>query len=504
MSRSNVGDVPARTIDAALRAVKGMNDVLPGDAPLWERFEEAAATVARAYGYRRIRTPILEQASLFSRGVGLMTDIVEKEMYAFEDKADKDGRREHLALRPESTASVVRASIEHNLLYDGPQRFWYLGPMFRRERPQRGRLRQFHQFGIEALGFAGPDVDAEVILLAKRLFDDLGVGDLRLELNSIGQPPERALHRVALIEYLEANDQLLDEDATRRLHSNPLRILDTKNPDLQALVEAAPRIEDFLGDASRVHFEGVKARLTDAGVPFRVNPRLVRGLDYYNLTVFEWITESLGAQGTVCGGGRYDPLVEMLGGKPAPACGFAIGIERILELLRSKQRSLPAACDIYLVHQGDAASRLAMRVAEGLRTVGLDVVLHCEGVNGIGSFKSQMKKADASGAAFAVILGDDEVAANQATVKALDREGDAGRAGIQQRVALDDLTTMLVDALVGDDESIDDAHDAHDESDDDANIEATNEYPMDDEPLPSSTEQAGATSSSPTRPDKLH
>ena len=441
---------------AALRAVKGMNDTLPGDAPLWERFEEAAASAARAYGYRRIRTPIVEHTALFTRGIGQVTDIVEKEMYAFEDKADKDGNREHLALRPESTASVVRAAIEHNLLYDGPQRLWYLGPMFRRERPQRGRTRQFHQFGIEALGFAGPDADAEVILLAKRLFDDLGIADLRLEINSIGEAAERALHRVALIEYLEANDQLLDDDAKRRLHSNPLRILDTKNPGMQALVDAAPRIEDFLGDASRAHLEGVKARLTDAGVAFTVNPRLVRGLDYYNLTVFEWITESLGAQGTVCGGGRYDPLVAVLGGKPAPACGFAIGMERILELMRATQPVVEPSCDVYLVHQGEPASRLAMRVAEGLRTVGLDVILHCATAAGIGSFKSQMKRADASGAAFAVILGDDEVAASVATVKPLDRNA----AGPQQRVALDGLAVMLVDALVGNDpDAFDDAPD---------------------------------------------
>jgi histidyl-tRNA synthetase len=446
----------SRTSDrqTALRAVKGMNDMLPADAPLWERFEEAAAGVARAYGYRRIRTPIVEHAALFSRGIGQVTDIVEHEMYEFEDKADKDGHREHLALRPESTASVVRAAIEHNLLYDGPQRLWYLGPMFRRERPQRGRTRQFHQFGIEALGYAGPDVDAEVILLAKRLFDDLGLEDLRLEINSIGQPAERAAHRVSLIEYLEANTELLDADAKRRLYTNPLRILDTKAPDMQALVEAAPRIEDFLGDASRDHFEGLKARLTDAGVIFRVNPRLVRGLDYYNLTVFEWITDALGAQGTVCGGGRYDPLVEILGGKAAPACGFAVGIERILELMRADQAVDEGVCDVYLVHQGDSASLLAMRVAEGLRTAGLDIVLHCATVSGIGSLKSQMKKADASGAAFAVILGDDEVASNEATVKALGAERGEGRSN-QQRVALDDLTTMLIDALVGEEQPLD-------------------------------------------------
>jgi histidyl-tRNA synthetase len=444
-----------------LRGVKGMPDVLPADAPLWERFEDTAAAVARAYGYRRIRTPILEHTALFAKGIGQVTDIVEHEMYAFEDKADKDGNREHLALRPENTASVVRSTIEHNLLYDGPQRLWYAGPMFRRERPQRGRYRQFHQFGIEALGFAGPDIDVEVILLAKRMFDDLGIGALRLELNSIGQPDERATHRVALIEYFEANLELLDADARRRLHTNPLRILDTKNPDMQALVDVAPRIEGFLGDASRAHFEGVKARLDDAGVAYIVNPRLVRGLDYYNLTVFEWITDTLGAQGTVCGGGRYDPLVGMLGGKPQPACGFAIGIERVLDMLRAHQNLDVASCDVYVVHQGEPAARLAMQIAEGLRTVGLDVVLHCATVAGIGSFKSQMKKADASGAAFAVILGDDEVAAREATLKTLSDARDAGGSN-QRRVALSDLSTVIVEALVGDDDADDEADDEPD------------------------------------------
>lgn len=457
--------------DPALRAVKGMNDVLPADEALWERFEDAATAIARAYGYRRIRTPIVEHAALFARGIGQVTDIVEREMYAFEDKPDKEGRREVLALRPESTASVVRAAIEHNLLYDGPQRLWYLGPMFRRERPQRGRTRQFHQFGVEAMGYGGPDVDAEVILLARRLFDDLGIGGLRLELNTLGQPDERAAHRVALIEYLEANDSLLDADARRRLHTNPLRILDTKNPGMQALVDAAPRITDFLGGASRAHLEGVKARLTDAGVEFRINPRLVRGLDYYNLTVFEWITDALGAQGTVCGGGRYDPLVAMLGGRPAPACGFAIGIERILELIRAHEPVPAESCDVYVVHQGEAASRLAMRVSEGLRMVGLDVILHCAGATASAGFKSQMKRADASGAAFAVIVGDDEVAANEVTVKPLLRDGDGKGAarGIQRRVALDALAATLVDALVGNEagEAADDGAKHDDASDED-------------------------------------
>ena len=433
---------------APLAGVKGMNDVLPEDAPLWERFERAAESLARAYGYRRIRTPIVEHTALFARGIGEVTDIVEREMYAFEDKPDKEGRREHLALRPENTASVVRAAIEHNLLYDGPKRLWYLGPMFRRERPQRGRTRQFHQFGVEALGFAGPDIDAEVILMSRRLWNDLGIADLRLELNSIGQPAERAAHRVALIAYFSANEAALDADAKRRLHTNPLRILDTKNPAMQTLVESAPKIADFLGAESRAHFDGVKASLADAGVQFTVNPRLVRGLDYYNLTVFEWITDALGAQGTVCGGGRYDALVALLGGKPAPACGFAIGIERMLELMRAGGAPVEDGCDVYLVHSGDAAAPLAMRVAEGLRTVGLDVILHCNAGVAPASFKAQMKKADASGAAFAVILGDHEVAANVATVKAL-RAG--GSSTAQQLVALDALAEHLVDALVGGD-----------------------------------------------------
>ena len=471
--------------EPALRAVKGMNDVLPADEALWERFEDAAAAVARAYGYRRVRTPILEHAALFSRGIGQVTDIVEKEMYAFEDKADKDGNREYLAMRPEGTASVVRAAIEHNLLYDGPQRLWYLGPMFRRERPQRGRTRQFHSFGVEAIGFSGPDADAEAILMARRLFDDLGIDGLRLEVNTIGQPEERAAHRVALIEYLEANDELLDADAKRRLQSNPLRILDTKNPDMQALVEAAPRIADFLGDASRAHFEGVKARLTDAGVAFRINPRLVRGLDYYNLTVFEWITDALGAQGTVCGGGRYDPLFATLGGKPTPACGFGIGIERVLELIRAHEQVAPQACDVYVVHQGEAASRLAMRVAEGLRTVGLDVILHCAAATASSSassivpasFKSQMKRADASGATFAVILGEDEVAANEATVKPLARGASKGASprGEQKRVPLDALAKTLIDALVaGEEDAVADA---------DADADAPDEDPAATVPL---------------------
>ena len=428
---------------AKLVGVKGMNDLLPGDSERWERLEQTVASWARSYGYAQIRTPIVEHTALFRRGIGEVTDIVEKEMYSFEDALNG----EHLTLRPENTAGVVRAVIEHNLLYDGPKRLWYTGPMFRHERPQRGRYRQFHQIGIEALGFAGPDIDAEVIAMSQRLWDDLGLEGVSLQLNSIGDAPERREHRAALIAYFEAHAEQLDEDARRRLHANPLRILDTKNPAMQALVEAAPRLADFLGDASRAHFEGVQSLLRAVGIPFQINPRLVRGLDYYNRTVFEWTTDRLGAQGTICGGGRYDPLIGMLGGKPAPACGFAIGVERLLELLReSAQPEQVAGCDVYVVHQGERAAAVAFTTAEALRSVGLDVVLHASG----GSFKSQFKRADASGAEFAVIIGDDEAAAGRASVKALRSIAGEQGAGAQQTVALEALADYIVDALVAD------------------------------------------------------
>ncbi len=428
---------------ARLAGVKGMNDLLPGDSERWEQLDQTVAAWARSYGYRQIRTPMVEHTALFRRGIGEVTDIVEKEMYSFEDALNG----EHLSLRPENTAGVVRAVIEHNLLYDGPKRLWYTGPMFRHERPQRGRYRQFHQIGIEALGFAGPDIDAEVIAMSRRLWDDLGIEDVTLELNSIGDATERSEHRAALIAYFEGHLDVLDEDARRRLHSNPLRILDTKNPAMQQMVEGAPRLADFLGDESKAHFEGVQSLLKTMGIEFVINPRLVRGLDYYNRTVFEWTTTRLGAQGTICGGGRYDPLIGMLGGKPAPACGFAIGVERLLELLRESGEAQTAPqCDVYVVHQGQAAQSIAFSVAEGLRSTGLDVVLHAGG----GSFKSQFKRADASGAEFAVIIGDDEAAARTATVKAL-RSAEAERGGgAQQAVPSDELPAYLVDALVAD------------------------------------------------------
>jgi histidyl-tRNA synthetase len=384
-----------------LQAVRGMNDILPDEAEFWELFEDTIRAWLKGYGYRPIRLPIVEPTPLFKRAIGEVTDIVEKEMYSFIDGLNGEA----LTLRPEGTAGCVRAVIEHNLAARQTQRLYYFGQMFRHERPQKGRYRQFHQVGVESFGMAGPDIDAEMILMGARLWGDLGLEGIELQLNSLGQPEERAQHRAALITYFEENAELLDEEAKRRLHTNPLRILDTKNPAMQDLCTAAPKLIDYLGDESLAHFEGVQRVLRDAGVPYKINPRLVRGLDYYNLTVFEWVTDRLGAQGTVCAGGRYDGLVSQLGGKPAPACGFAMGVERLIALIKESGGE-PAALapDVYFVHQGEAASRLAFRVAEGLRDQGINVLLHCGG----GSFKSQMKRADGSGAAFAVIIGDDE------------------------------------------------------------------------------------------------
>lgn len=423
--------------------VKGMNDILPGDAPLWELFENTVQSVLKSYGFQQIRTPIVEPTALFARGLGAVTDIVEKEMYSFTDSMNGD----QLTLRPESTAGVVRAAIEHNLTYDGPKRLWYAGPMFRHERPQRGRYRQFHQVGAEAIGFAGPDIDAELIMLCQRLWDDLGLDGIRLEINSIGDAEERNRHREDLISYFEQHREQLDADALRRLHANPLRILDTKNPAMQDLVNAAPKLLDYLGVESRAHFEGVQKILRNSNIPFTINPRLVRGMDYYNRTVFEWITDQLGSQGTVCGGGRYDPLVEMFGGKPTPSCGFAIGVERLLELMKATGEQFPPGqCDVYLVHQGEAAQLQSFVLGERLRDAGLDVVMHCATAAGAGSFKSQMKRADASGAAFAVIIGDDEVAGGAATVKML-RAAEGGQN--QQTVEFDSVVDFLVEQIVG-------------------------------------------------------
>ena len=435
--------------------VKGMNDILPVDAPLWELFENTVQSVLKSYGYQQIRTPIVEPTALFARGLGAVTDIVEKEMYSFVDSMNGD----QLTLRPENTAGVVRAAIEHNLTYDGPKRLWYFGPMFRHEKPQRGRYRQFHQVGAEALGFAGPDIDAELIMLCQRLWDDLGLQDIRLEINSIGNADERNKHRADLVAYFEGHKDQLDTDAQRRLYSNPLRILDTKNPVMQALVNEAPKLLDYLGEESRAHFEGLQKILRHNSIPFTINPRLVRGMDYYNRTVFEWVTDQLGSQGTVCGGGRYDPLIEMFGGKPTPACGFAIGVERLLELLKTNgEQFVPNECDVYVVHQGEEAKLQAFVVAERLRDAGLDVVQHCASANSGGSFKSQMKRADASGASFAVIIGEDEIAQGVAAVKALRAEGDNND---QQAVPFEGVVDYVVDQILCGDDCDDSIHHHH-------------------------------------------
>jgi histidyl-tRNA synthetase len=436
-----------------LSGVKGMNDILPQEAGLWEFFETTVKSMLRSYGYQNIRTPIIEHTQLFKRGIGEVTDIVEKEMYSFTDALNG----ENLTMRPENTAAVVRAAIEHNMLYDGPKRLWYIGPMFRHERPQRGRYRQFHQVGVEALGFAGPDADAEIIMMCQRLWDDLGLMGIKLEINSLGLAEERAAHRVELIAYLEKHMDVLDEEAKRRLYTNPLRVLDTKNPAMQEVAQNAPKLIDFLGEESRAHFEGLQRILKANNIPFTINPRLVRGLDYYNLTVFEWVTDKLGAQGTVAAGGRYDPLIEQLGGKPTAACGWAMGVERILELLKEEQL-VPEdeGCDVYVVHQGDAAREQAFIIAERLRDTGLDVILHCSADGQSASFKSQMKRADASGAAFAVVLGEDEIANGTVGVKPLRDTNANGGKNEQQNVPAEDLTEFLINAMVATAEDGDD------------------------------------------------
>ncbi|ERI33973.1 MULTISPECIES: histidine--tRNA ligase [Alcaligenes] len=416
-----------------LRALTGMKDTLPGESAQWEALEALVREWLASYGYRNMRTPVLEHTQLFARGIGEVTDIVEKEMYSFTDSLNGD----KLTMRPEFTAGMVRATIEHNLLYDRPHRVYAMGPVFRHERPQRGRYRQFHQIDVEALGLPGPDVDAELIVMLARLWKKLGLTDIRLELNSLGQAEERAAHRAALIEHLEAHKDVLDEEAQRRMYTNPLRVLDTKNPAMQEMANAAPRLFDFLGEESRAHFQGVCDRLDDAGIAYTLNPRLVRGLDYYNLTVFEWVTDRLGAQGTVCGGGRYDGLIELMGGKPSPAVGFAIGVERLLDLCSQdgEQPAIPE-CQVYMIHQGEAAQRKASLLAEQLRDAGLQVIVHA----GSSGFKSQFKRADASGAQAAVILGDDELQKEQASVKWL-RAADGAEQ--QQSVEFSELASVL-------------------------------------------------------------
>jgi histidyl-tRNA synthetase len=412
-----------------IQAVRGMNDVLPAESPLWEFFEDSVRDWLAQYGYRNVRMPVLEKTELFVRSIGEVTDIVEKEMYTFIDQLSG----ESLTLRPEGTASCVRAAIEHNLLYNGPQRLYYTGPMFRHERPQKGRYRQFHQVGVEGLGFAGPDVDAEHMVMGARLWKRLGLGDIRLEINTLGSSACRARYRARLVKYLEAHAERLDEDSKRRLHSNPLRVLDSKNPKMQDIVAGAPRMLDDLDEDSLRSFESLQAMLREAGVAFDINPRLVRGLDYYNDAVYEWSTGRLGAQATVCAGGRYDGLFEQIGGKPAPACGFAMGVERLLALLADDGR-LPQspAPDAYIVHAGELGDRFAWSVAERLREAGLKAIFHCGG----GSFKSQMKRADSSGARYAVIVGDDEAARGAVSVKPLRRLGEQVQLAVDEAAAL--------------------------------------------------------------------
>ncbi len=412
-----------------LQAIRGMNDILPDAAPLWQHFEQIARDWLHAYGYREIRMPIVEQTGLFKRAIGEVTDIVEKEMYTWSDALNN----ESLTLRPEGTASCVRAVLEHNLLFGSPQRLFYTGPMFRHERPQKGRYRQFHQVGVESLGYAGPDMDAEHIVMSARLWKQLGLSGIALQINTLGTAQDRARHRARLIHYLEQRQDQLDEEAKRRLHSNPLRILDSKNPALQALIAQAPKLLDDLDEVSLKHFEELQVLLRAAGIAYSINPRLVRGLDYYNFTVFEWVTDRLGSQGTVCAGGRYDGLVEQLGGKPAPACGFAMGVERLLALMEAQGNvPAPAVPDIYLAHFGAQAQTYALSAAEQLRDAGLRVLLHCGG----GNFKTQMKKADASGARFAVIIGDDEVGEGKVSLKSLRAQAEQVMVTISEAVSL--------------------------------------------------------------------
>ena len=416
-----------------ITAVKGMNDLLPPESARWEWLESQVRELMACFAYQNVRTPIVEPTALFVRGLGEVTDIVEKEMYSFEDRLNGEA----LTLRPESTAGVVRAVVEHNLLYDGGKRLYYMGPMFRHERPQRGRYRQFHQIGAEALGFPGAEIDAEMILLAHALWERLGLKQVRLELNSLGQPAERAQHRAALIQYFEQHAQQLDDDARRRLHANPLRILDTKNPAMQSMVEGAPQLLEFLGPESLAHFQRVQDILSANGVAYRINPRLVRGMDYYNLTVFEFITDQLGSQGTICGGGRYDYLIEQVGGKPSPAVGWALGVERVLELLKEQGAAAPdVSPDVYAIVPDAEALPQVLQTLQHLRRLGVRVQMHApSGVatpgQGLGSMKSQFKKADSSGARHALIFGADELQRGELTLKSL-RDGQ----GAQVCVAL--------------------------------------------------------------------
>ena len=423
----------------SLQAIRGMNDILPEQTPLWRYFENSVARLLDGYGYRQIRMPIVEATELFKRSIGEVTDIVEKEMYTFDDR-----NGDSLTLRPEGTASCVRAVLEHGISGGGQvQKLWYIGPMFRHERPQKGRYRQFHQIGVEVFNLDGPDIDAELIVLTWRLWGLLGIRDaVKLELNSLGTSEARANYRDALVQYLSARADQLDEDSKRRLLSNPLRVLDSKVPETQALLTDAPKLQDYLDEGSRLHFEGLKARLDAAGIPYVLNPKLVRGLDYYSKTVFEWVTDKLGAQGTVCAGGRYDGLVEQMGGKPTAGVGFAMGIERLILLLETLEQvpeEISRQVDVYLCAFGDAAELAGLQLAERLRdqVPGLRLVVNA----GAGSFKSQLKKADKSGALFALVLGEDELAQQVIGFKPLRGQGE------QQNIAWDALTEHLEASL---------------------------------------------------------
>jgi histidyl-tRNA synthetase len=397
---------------SGIQAVRGMNDLLPGErVRLWHRVESAIRELTSLYGYQEMRTPVLERTELFKRSIGEQTDIVEKEMYTFTDTGG-----DSLTLRPEATASCVRAGIQHGLFHNQQTRLWYMGPMFRHERPQKGRYRQFHQFGAEAFGWDGPDVDAELIIMSSQLWALLGIERITLELNSIGSPAARAEYRERLVGYFGERKAELDDDSQRRLGSNPLRILDSKNSEMKTIIEEAPQLADYLDDESKTHFDGVKERLNRAGIDFRINQRLVRGLDYYTRTVFEWTTDLLGAQSAVCGGGRYDLLVEQLGGKPTPATGYAIGLERLIELVSLQGGGEEeGATDIYLALLGETAELEGVVIAHQLRTEGYSVVANCGG----GNLKKQMKRADRSGASMALIVGDDEINAGTVVIKPL-------------------------------------------------------------------------------------
>ena len=420
-----------------IQAIRGMNDILPTQSPLWQKLETVLRETVSAYGYSEIRTPIVESTDLFKRSIGEVTDIVEKEMYTFDDR-----NGDSLTLRPEGTASTVRAGNQHGLLYNQEQRLWYMGPMFRHERPQKGRYRQFNQFGVEVYGIGTADVDAEVLMLSARLWEKLGITDhVTLELNTLGDPAERATYREALIAYLEQYKEQLDEESQRRMYTNPLRVLDTKNPDVQALLVDAPELMDYLGEETRTHFSHLCELLDAVGIKYVINPRLVRGLDYYNRTVFEWVTTSLGSQGTVLAGGRYDGLVEQLGGKNTPAVGFAMGLERIVLMLETLELTddIPATVDVYVTAMGDASKVEAIKIAQALRSdlPGLRVMSHCGG----GNFKKQMKRADKSGALIALVIGEDELASNQVAIKYLREKKE------QALVARDGLAAYIAELI---------------------------------------------------------